>query len=193
MREAGLELRRRLGVPADHLLIGTVGRLFPDKNQLALLQGLGTLREKGIPAHLLMIGDGPHRPLLESAANDLGLREVTCFAGAASDVRAGLAAMDIFALPSVEVFSNAALEAMAMSLPVIVTKQGGGPEMVTDGDDGMLADADHFAAEFPAAAAALWHDASRRKSMGDNARTTVVQRFTFDLMMAAYMEAFSLV
>jgi glycosyltransferase involved in cell wall biosynthesis len=189
---AAAGLRGTLKLSPDSFVIGTVGRLAPDKNQMALLDGLVQLRRNGVPAQLLLVGDGPSRAALETAARSRQLQDCVHFTGQLADVRGALTAIDLFALPSVEVFSNAALEAMAMSLPVILTRQGGSPEMVTEGVEGHLVDSIDFAHQFAAVATVLWQDPARRAQMGKAARSTVEQRFTQGGMIESFIEVLDL-
>jgi glycosyltransferase involved in cell wall biosynthesis len=186
------QLREQWGIPPDSLLVGSVGRLAPDKNQQRLLHGFAQLRASGIPAHLLLVGDGPDRAKLHDTVRALSLQPYVHFAGSLSDVRESLAAMDLFVLPSIEAFSNAALEAMAMGLPVILTDQGGGPEMITTGKEGALVDITDFENQFTIAASALWQNPARRAAVASAARATIEQRFTFIEMVRAYVGAFGL-
>ena len=90
------------------------------------------------------------------------------FIGAVEDVRPVLAALDVFVLPSiaVESFSNAALEAMSMGRPVILSDIGGAREMINDGVEGYVVSPTELAARLPAMIAALYADRRKRQQMG---------------------------
>ena len=91
----------------------------------------------------MLVGEGPERPRLEATAAELGLGERVRFAGAVTDVRPFLAEARVVALTSDhEGLPNALLEAMASGRPVVATRVGGVPELVRDGVDGLLTDAD---------------------------------------------------
>jgi len=133
------DLRQELGIESS-FVIGCVGRLDPEKNQSALLKVVARLNCEAQRSDVVLVGTGPERERLEKLSQDLGIKERVHFLGRMDDVRKALATMDVFVLPSVsvETFSNAALEAMAMSLPVILSDVAGASEMIRDSDDGFL-------------------------------------------------------
>ncbi len=99
-----------------------------------LVDAVADLRASGADVHLMLVGDGPLRSALEQRAAERGISGAVTFTGALPDVRAALKTFDVFVLPSLsETFSNAALEAMAMQLPVILTRTGGASEMIEHG------------------------------------------------------------
>jgi glycosyltransferase involved in cell wall biosynthesis len=115
----------------------TVGRLIPLKRVDGLLEALKELPDLG----LVVVGDGPERPRLERLARDLGVSDRVYFAGQRSKKEAlGLmAACDLFVLNSAhEGLPYVVLEAMALGLPVVATAVGGTPEVVRDGETGLL-------------------------------------------------------
>jgi glycosyltransferase involved in cell wall biosynthesis len=132
------ETRRELGVQPGTRLIGYVGRLTHEKGgQDLLVRAVARARQGGRDVRLVVVGDGPMRADLEALAANLG--EPVIFTGLRADVARLLAAMDIFVLPSLhEALPIAALEAMATGLPVIATSVGGTPEVVRDGESGLL-------------------------------------------------------
>jgi glycosyltransferase involved in cell wall biosynthesis len=99
-----------------------------------------------------------------------------------------LAALDIFVLSSiaVESFSNAALEAMSMGRPVILSDIGGAREMITDGVEGYVVSPTELAARLPALIAALYSDQRKRQQMGVAARNRAVNCFSVPAMVAGY-------
>lgn len=95
--------------------------------------------KKTIPSKLLLVGDGPERPMAEELCRELGIFEETRFVGKQQDMEEIYAIADLFLLPSeYESFGLAALEAMAAGAPVIATNTGGLPEIVTQGVNGYL-------------------------------------------------------
>jgi glycosyltransferase involved in cell wall biosynthesis len=109
--------------------------------------------------------------------------------GNVSDVRPVIAAMDVFVLPSLaETFSNAALEAMAMRVPVVLSKVGGATEMVRDGIDGYIVAPDRLTEELPQLLSRLAGDRTLRLSAGERARRRVEESFSFDAMVDNYEE-----
>ncbi len=186
--EEAKRLRARLGVGAESLLIGTVGRMRPEKNQEVLLTTLRRLRVARVDAHLVFGGDGPLREFLERRARELEIADRVSFIGELEDVRPVLTALDVFVLPStaVESFSNAALEAMAIGRPVILSDIGGAREMIDDGVEGYVVSATELAARLPALIAALYADRRKRLQMGQAARRRAETRFSVAAMVAAY-------
>jgi glycosyltransferase involved in cell wall biosynthesis len=168
------------------LTIGAVGQLRIEKNQRELLIAAAELIRQGWRLKVLLVGDGPERAALEESARQLAIDDCVEFCGELSDVQPALAKMDVFVLPSrSETFSNAALEAMAMGRPVVLSRVGSAAEMVTHGYDGYL-----YPAGEPLALAevlrTLIGDELERRRVGANARATVEQRFAFEGMVSAY-------
>jgi glycosyltransferase involved in cell wall biosynthesis len=186
--EDAKRLRAKLGVGAETLLIGTVGRMRPEKNQEVLLTALRRLRVARVDAHLVLAGDGPLRDFLKRRAIELEIADRVSFVGELEDVRPVLTALDVFVLPStsVESFSNAALEAMAIGRPVILSDIGGAREMIDDGVEGYVVSATELAARLPAIIAALYADRRKRQQMGHAARRRAETRFSVGGMLAAY-------
>src|SRR5690606_9478499 len=130
--------------------VGSVGRLAPEKNQMPLIDAVADLRAKGADVHLMLVGDGPLRSALQRRVEQRGISGAVTFTGALSDVRAALKTFDVFVLPSLsETFSNAALEAMAMQVPVILTRTGGAAEMIEPGREGYIVDVADLPRQLP--------------------------------------------
>jgi glycosyltransferase involved in cell wall biosynthesis len=186
--EAAKRLREKMGVKPSGLLIGTVGRMAPEKNQEVLLQTLRRLRVARVDAHLVIAGNGPLRQQLVRLAASLEIADRVSFIGELEDVRPVLAAMDVFVLPStaVESFSNAALEAMSMCRPVILSDIGGAREMIDDGVEGYVVSPTELPARLPALIAALYAEPRKRLQMGQAARARAVSCFSVSGMAAGY-------
>ena len=190
--EAGKRLRASLGVKPESLLIGTVGMCRPEKNQSVLLTMMRSLRVARVDAHLVIAGEGPLLESLKRQAAALEVSDRVHFIGAVDDVRPVLAALDVFVLPStaVESFSNAALEAMSMGRPVILSDIGGAREMISDGVEGYVVSPTELAARLPAIIAALYADRRKRQQMGQAARDRAVSSFSVSAMVAGYRGVF---
>ncbi len=141
-------LRRQFG-PDGQLLVGCFGRLHPEKGQIYLLRAIRDLVRVHPRLRLLLVGDGPDRQKLESAAHDLNLGNHAVFAGWRTDVVDFLAAMDIVVQPSLaETFSQAMVEALALGKPLVMSDVSGARDVVRHGRNGLLvppADADAIA------------------------------------------------
>jgi glycosyltransferase involved in cell wall biosynthesis len=134
-------LKERLGVEAGERVVLTVGRLSREKAQADLLRAFARLaREKAeVRARLVLVGEGPERVVLERLAAELRIDGRVVFAGQTSDVAPFYAAADLFALPShSEGSPYALLEAMAAGVPVVATRVGGVPEIVSDGESALV-------------------------------------------------------
>ena len=132
-------LRARLGLPNDCPLIGTVGRLRPQKGVEVLLHAFQWVIIEEPTTVLLVIGDGELRPDLERLAHTLGVADSVRFLGERPDVSDILPALDVYAHPALfEGMPNAVMEAMAAGLPVVATDVDGTRELIEDGNTGWL-------------------------------------------------------
>ena len=133
------EIRRRLGIPPERFVVGWLGRMTGVKQTPDLLDALAELREQGVDAGLLLVGDGPDREGFERRAQELGLVRHCLFLGYQEDVAPWYAAMDAIALPSGnEGTPVTVIEALAAGKPVVAYGVGGVPDVVRDGVDGFL-------------------------------------------------------
>jgi glycosyltransferase involved in cell wall biosynthesis len=177
----------KLGFLNDEVMIGTVGRLDPVKDQGLLLHAFARLNHGQKNLRLVLVGDGPERKGLESIKDTLPCRDHILFLGERNDVDNVLKALDIFVLPSrSEGISNTILEAMATGLPVIATAVGGNPELVQDGHTGCLISPDNCEALVDA----LNFYIAQRPDMitlhGLNGRERAVRDFSLDRMVKEY-------
>ena len=141
---------------------------------------------KAMPATLVMIGDGPDRAVCEARAGALGLKSRVRFLGAQTDVEHLLPNADLFLLPSeYESFGLAALEAMACGVVPVVTRAGGLPEVIRDGVDGALIDADAMDT-MGAVSAELLLDRERLDAMRAAAREAATIRFDRNAIVGQY-------
>jgi sugar transferase (PEP-CTERM/EpsH1 system associated) len=176
-REDPAVRRRQLGCGAGDVLVVSVGRLAAIKNYGFLLEAFGRAVSLVNSLRLALVGDGPERPALEAMATALGLGDRVRFLGARDDVHQWLAAANVFVLPSLyEGISISLLEAMAARLPSVVTRVGGNPEVVTDGEDGLLVESGDVAA-MAGALSALAQDPARCQWLGRAARARVEAEF----------------
>ena len=132
--------RAALGIPPAAPIIGTVGRLEEQKGITYLLNALPALVARWPGLHVLIVGRGSLREALQAEAAALGVRDFTHFLGFLPDTGPVMGLMDVVVIPSVwEPFGLVAAEAMAALRPVVATRVGGLPEVVIDGDTGLLA------------------------------------------------------
>lgn len=176
------------------VVVGTMSRLSPEKGLDHLLRAVGLLRDRGEHVDLVLAGDGPSRAPLESLTAELALGDRVRFAGevAHEDVPGVLAGFDVFAMPSTwEGFGVSALEASAMMLPVVASDVHGIPDVVADGQTGLLvAPADPVA--LADAIGRLAADEELRRGMGEAGRAYVAREYRWEdnarLMEALYTE-----
>ena len=169
-------------------VVGTIGRLVPQKAIHVLLDATPALLHADPATRVLVVGDGPLRGALEAQARRLGIAHAVEFAGYQEDVVSAYAAMDVFVLPSRdEGFGLVFLEAMAVGVPVIGTRVIGSEDAVEDGTTGLLVPY----ADAPALAQAvrrLFDDAELRCRLRDTAAERV-RRSSSREQFAAQVEA----
>ncbi len=179
-------LRREL-TPNDEPLLAHVSNFRPVKRPVDCVEILARVRRRGVQARLVMVGDGSERGRAEHRARGLGVAEHCAFVGKQPRIVDYLSAADVLLLPSEqESFGLAALEAMACEVPVVASRVGGVPEVVTDGETGCLAevgDVEKMATD----AARLLADADLRRAMGRRARASAVGRYSTDLIIPRYI------
>lgn len=159
-------------------LVG-VGHLRPEKNQDLTLEALAHVRSRGIPASLVLFGDGVERPGLEERARALGLSGVVHFAGNVLDARRMLSSFDLLVLPSKEEgFPNVILEAWQAGIPAFSTRTGGALEIAGPDQAALLVEP----ADFPAALASLLADPARMAELAAKGRERV-RHFTIDAVV----------
>ena len=168
-----------VGRPVPSPVLASIGRLSREKGQADLLDALAIAAAHGQRVSLVLAGDGPERAALEEQAQRLGLGERVIFPGYVSQPQLVIEEADLVVLPShTEGLPNAALEAMAMEVPLLATAVGGTPEVVTDGITGRLV----APRNPPALAAAILDflaDPAPWKRMAAAGRQAVEERFNF--------------
>ncbi len=131
--------RKMLGLPADGLIIGTIGRPRPVKGFHFLLKAFVLLEKKVPDALLVFVGNGPDEGKLKKMALESGICQKIYFLDDRDDIPNVLPAFDLFVLPSIwEGMGIVILEAMAAGLPVLATRVGGVPELVLPDVTGVL-------------------------------------------------------
>lgn len=182
--------RRHFGFAPDDYVIGLCAAMRPEKMHGDLLQAVARLRGEGLPVRCLLIGDGPLRAEVESMIASLELKDCVRITGFAADVRPHVAICDVMTITShwVETFSIAALEAMALGKPMVMTDIGGAREQVLHGRNGYL----YRHGDIAGLAIRLrrLHDRQLRLEMSLQARNAVVERYSLERMVDAYSDMF---
>jgi glycosyltransferase involved in cell wall biosynthesis len=154
-----------------------ISTVRPEKAHDVALAAIDLLATRFPRLRLLVVGTGPELARTKALAEPLGERVV--FAGYQPDVLGVLAAVDLVLHPSRhEAFPTALLEAMAAGVPVIATSVGGIPEIVSDGEDGILVPSPPEPEGVAAALAALLEDDARRRQMGECGRERFAREFS---------------
>ncbi len=173
-------IREELSLDSASPLILSVGRLVPQKGQRYLIEAMPAIRDRHPDAVLLLIGIGFLEEKLRNLADELDLQDSVRFLGRREDVPALLQAADIFVFPSLfEGLGVSLLEASGSGTPVIGTNTGPIPEIIRDGETGLLvppADAEAIAN----AVSQLADDEDLRMRLGTAARDRVSKNFTID-------------
>ncbi len=187
VKEEGIDSRRSYGLDPGQFVVGSVGGLRPEKQHKDLIAVADRLVKENDSFRVLLVGDGPERAQLENLVKEKRLGEKVLFLGEVRDVRPALAIMDVFVLTSVavETFSNAALEAMSMGKPVILSDVGGACEMVSHGLNGFVYQKGKVE-ELVLLLRKIMESPQTRLQLGENARRIVVQKFTFSQMVHQY-------
>ena len=179
---AGRSAREELGIPADAVVVGTVGRLVEEKDYPLLVRAMAPIA--GEKLRLVIVGEGPTRAAIEAEIPRAAARFVT-LTGMRRDVPRLMSAFDVFCLSSrTEGLPLVVPEAMACSLPIVATRVGGLPGIVPP-EVGALVD--HGDADaLRAAIAGFAGDRERRTSTGDRARAYAHRRFSLERMTTDY-------
>jgi glycosyltransferase involved in cell wall biosynthesis len=182
-RQSVAEVKRRLGLPVDRLLVGAVGRLCEEKGFDRLILAMDQLLSNGIDAQLCILGEGGGRPELESLVARLGRQDRVRLLGYQSNTIDWYQAMDVFALSSLrEGTPNVVLEAMAMEVPLVATRIAGVPKLIEDGVNGLLVEPDDVTG-MTEALKNLLSDGALRERLARAGRQTVEGKYSFALRM----------
>ncbi|MBF0421607.1 MAG: TIGR03088 family PEP-CTERM/XrtA system glycosyltransferase [Magnetococcales bacterium] len=173
-----------------HFIIGTVGRLWPIKDQANLIRALALMGERDPLAlnrsRVVLLGDGPQRRELEQLAQNLGVFDQLWITGWRDDVAQLLHCFDLFVLPSqAEGTPLTILEAMASGLPVVATNVGGVADVIQDEKTGTLVPPQDSEALMEAILRHL-HNPHWSRQLGTAARQQVQTRHSLTAMVESY-------
>jgi glycosyltransferase involved in cell wall biosynthesis len=186
-------MRATLGIVDTSHVVVTAANLRRVKGVDLLLRAAQiVLRE--FPKAVFVVAGGEHEngclDSLQMLAKELGISENVRFLGRRRDLLQVLKACDIFALLSrSEGFSNAVIEAMACGLPTVVTRVGGNPEAVLEGETGYVVESEDFAAA-ARRLIELMRDSGKIRAMGRNARRLVERKFTAETVVSQLVDLY---
>jgi glycosyltransferase involved in cell wall biosynthesis len=187
-RADGLAVRRELGIAENAPVLASVSRLFGHKGTAELLRAFELVRKEVPDARLLIVGEETpfsrgFAAQMQELARELGVADAVVFTGARKDVPAVMAACDVFSMPSdEEPFGLVYLEAMAMGKPVAAIGNGGTPEVVIHGEDGLLSPTKEDFRAYAANLVTLLKDPELRARMGAHGRARVLSQFSAERM-----------
>lgn len=187
--DTGRDLRKETGIPQDAVVVATVAALAPHKAHCVLLKAAHLLAKRNPRIRFLLAGEGELRSKIERDIHNLGLEDTVKLLGFVGDVGAVYRAADIFAISSREEgLCSSILDAMYFSLPVVATKAGGIPELVSDGVNGFIVPVDNCAM-FADRLDLLAGDAGLRAKMGRRA-APVLERNSIEETVAGTFEVY---
>jgi glycosyltransferase involved in cell wall biosynthesis len=177
------EFRRLFGVPEERFVVGWIGRMTTIKRVPDVLLSFRALLDRGVDAALCLVGDGPDRAAVERQAAELGIARHILSVGYQEDVAPYYSFFDALVLPSAnEGTPVVAIEALAAGRPVVATRVGGLPDVVSEGEDGFLVevgDVDGVAA----ALERLARDPALRARMGAAGPPRVIPRYRVERLV----------
>ncbi|PYU99278.1 MAG: N-acetyl-alpha-D-glucosaminyl L-malate synthase BshA [Acidobacteria bacterium] len=178
------DLRKRFAPSGEKVLIH-LSNFRPVKRPTDVIEIFARV-QRGLPAVLLMVGDGPERSSAAWLAGHHGIESKVYFLGKQENVEEFFSISDVLLLPSDnESFGLVALEAMACEVPVVVSRVGGLPEVVAEGVEGFLVEPRNIDAMARRALEILGDDRLRRQ-MGQRARETATTRFSATEIIPQY-------
>ncbi len=131
--------RKHLGLSLDGQVVGSVGRLEPVKGYDTFLRAAALLRARQPTPHFLLAGEGEEESRLKHLARELRVEDRVLFLGWQKEIPDILSALDLFVLPSRnEGMGRTLVQAMAMGKPIVATRVGGVPEVLGEGEAGLL-------------------------------------------------------
>jgi len=174
-------------MPRERPLVGVVARLEPVKGVAQFVRAIAELAVDHPEARSVVVGSGPQERTLRDLAAELRLEDRIAWLGTVSPAAPVLDALDVVVMPSLsEGLPLVPLEAMALARPVVATEVGGLPEVVVDGETGLLvAPRDHMA--LARAVGALLSDPARARALGEAGLRRVETEFTVERMVAGYL------
>ena len=175
-----MAVRTELKIPLAANVLTTVAVLRPPKGIQFMIRALAAVLAAYPNTYYLVVGSGSHQSALIEEAGRAGLHDKVIFAGMRKDVPRLLAATDVFVLPTLtEALPTVLAEAMAAKLPIIASRVGGVPEMVSDGQNGCLVEPEDLEG-LANACLHLLGNPEQRAAMGAEGWKVVNQKFNIE-------------
>jgi len=175
-------LRREFSFAADDYLVGMIAHLADHKGHKYLIRAAKILREKAPKIKIIIVGEGPMRIELTKEVLDSGVEDIVFFLGFREDIPRLLSSLDLFVLSSyLEGLGSIILDAMACRLPVVATRVGGIPEVVSHGQTGLLVPARSPSA-LAKAVLKLYNDRQLASRLGQQGYEVVHRKFSAESM-----------
>jgi D-inositol-3-phosphate glycosyltransferase len=193
-----LESRSYFGLPQDKKIIGVLGRLDPGKGQEILIRAVSEIVRRYSNIFLVVAGDETagepgYKSYLEKLCRTIAVEQYVKFFPFTDDVPRLMSALDIFVLPSfAETFGLVVIEAMAMEKPIVATKGGGLPEIISDGKTGLLVQP-RSVEDIVCAVEKILADEALSKSLGHSAREDALRRFSMESCVDALFALFAVI
>lgn len=178
--------RESIGVPPDSFVVGTIGRLSPQKDPLVFVRAAGQLAPRVPEAYFVVVGDGPLEARVRRSAAELGVAERFRFLGWRTDALDCLKLFDVFALTSrYEGMPFVLLEAAGTKRPIVSTAAPGVKSLITHGNNGLLApvgDAERLAGHMYS----LYRDPVLRARLAEEGFRSIAQARTLSRMVQGW-------
>lgn len=189
-RGSGKGLRASLRIPAKARVVSFIGAI-DKKGHGQALSAVARLVERGVDAHLLVVGEGPKKGEAQETARLLGIAQRVHFLGFRTDIPDILSASDIFIHPSMSEggLPLSIMEAMAAGVPVVASTAGGTPELVEGNVDGLLVPVGEVPPLVEALLSLIKNPALARR-LTDAGKRKIMERFTTGNMVRAYLELY---
>jgi glycosyltransferase involved in cell wall biosynthesis len=183
-------VRAELGIPRDVTLLVTVAVLRPQKGIQFMIRALPAILASCPNTYYLIVGGGSHHNVLLEEVTKAGVNGRVIFAGMRKDIPRLLAASDIFVLPTLmEALPTVLAEAMAAKLPIVASRVGGVPEMISNGQNGFLLPPENVDG-LVKACTHLLENPEKRLDMGMEGWKTVNRKFSIERQVKKLKELY---
>ncbi len=184
------ELCQKYQLKPDRTIIGTIGRLVPEKAHDILIDAARLIIANYPEVYFVIVGDGPLRDHLQSKVKELNLQEYVIFTGVSNNIPEILSLMDLFVLSSIsEGLPMVLLEAMAAKKPIVTTKVGEIPNIISNNVDGIVV-SPNDTAELKKGIEYFLRNKEKADVMAKNAYSKVVQHFLSKVMAENYIKVY---